>query len=132
MSIDTNAEALERVTERIGEAVADVPDWGWRGSLECALVVHLALLLRTALQVCRLLWDCRNHAPRVLGDGLLLNSFHVQGSALWFSDGKRFALWDLESEAAAPVLGAPVFLPAAVREAAGVAARAQKERATVH
>jgi hypothetical protein len=38
----------------------------------------------------------------------------------------------LVSEEAEPVLVEALVLPAAVREAEGVAARAQKERATVH
>jgi hypothetical protein len=124
---DSNTTALEAVTEHVGKAVEAVPDWGWRGSIERALVVHLALLLRTALQVCRLLWDCRNHAPRsVAGD------FWVQGSALWGHAGNRFSVWDLESDDDKPVIGAPVFLPDGIREAAHRVARAQKERATVH
>lgn len=130
---DENAQILECITETIGEAMTAIPEKGWQDSVERSLVVHLAFLLRSALQACRLLWDCRNHVPRRVGEaGGLLGMFRVQGSALWFHDGRRFCVWDLESEQPQQVIGAKVFLPEAVRTAAAVTAREQRDRKQVH
>lgn len=130
MNRDTNAEAVEIITEQVGEAIAAMPETGWQGGIEKALVVRVAMLLSGAVQALRLLWDCRKHVPRAVNCGIF-GRYHVQGSALWFTDGKRFALWDLESEQGEPVVGSVHLLPS-VRAAAEQVARDQRERATVH